>query len=152
MSSIYVELKRHIGTKIVDAAPMSKHEFYPAHRSDELDEPGYLVEYEDGYRSWSPAEAFEKAYRAYGQMTFGLAIEALKKGLRVARTGWNGKGMFLAYFSPVKENPAYADGMSIVEITHPLLPFIAMKTADDMWVPWLASQTDVLAEDWTVVL
>lgn len=84
-------------------------------------------------------------------MTFGIAIEALKKGKRVARAGWNGKGMWLGlvlgydYTHPDK-------GKAIV---HTLgcqkLPWIGMKTADNKFVPWLASQTDVLAEDWQIV-
>jgi len=84
--------------------------------------------------------------------SFGSALEELKNGNRVARTGWNGKGMYLTYFSPV------AHGMEMLNIwdcengtEKPLLPFIMMKTADDMYVPWLASQSDMLASDWLVV-
>ena len=66
------------------------------------DDEGYLVEYtdggkpndarHDGYISWSPKEQFDNAYRSTeGGMTFGLALEALKKGMSVARHGWNGK-------------------------------------------------------------
>ena len=73
-------------------------------------------------------------------MTFGLAIEATKKGLKVARAGWNGKGMFLFY---VDRPVAYwgCEGSN----------WIGMKTADNKAVPWLASQSDVLAEDWCIV-
>lgn len=85
-------------------------------------------------------------------MTFGLAIEAMKQGLKVARTGWNGKGMFL-YYVPENEYPAsteialaYYDGGMV-----PYGDYIAMKTADENVVPWLASQTDILAEDWVIV-
>lgn len=82
-----------------------------------------------------------------GNMNFGLALESLKSGAKVYREGWNGKGMFLRLIP--------AGGYSILSsITeghiHPLLPFIGMKTADNCFVPWLASQTDVLAEDWCV--
>lgn len=81
---------------------------------------------------------------------FGTAIVALKNKYKVAREGWNGKGMYLIYFSPV------ANGIEKLQVEglgtdHPLLPFILMKTVDGMLVPWLASQTDILAEDWTVV-
>ena len=85
--------------------------------------------------------------RAVTGMTFGLAIEALKKDQRVARAGWNGKGMWLEYIEP-----KYYDIFSFTEANnYPLLPFIAMKTADNKFVPWVASQTDILAEDWKVV-
>ena len=87
-----------------------------------------------------------------GRMSFGEALIALKKGKRVARSGWNGKGMYLVYFSPVTH------GLEMLTVydkeegtTLPLLPFILMKTADNMYVPWLASQTDVLAEDYEIV-
>ena len=58
-------------------------------------------------------------------MNFGLALEALKQGQAIDRKGWNGRGMFLYYGA-----------------------YIAMKTAQGNVVPWLASQTDVLADDW----
>jgi hypothetical protein len=74
----------------------------------------------------------------YTILNFGQAIEALKKGQKVARKGWNGKGMWL-----MLQVPDTHSKMS--------LPYIYMKTADDHLVPWLASQTDVLAEDWEVV-
>lgn len=86
-------------------------------------------------------------------LSFGQALDYLKKEKkRVARKGWNGKGMYLVYFSPV----AHRMDMLALEGGReneclPLLPFILMKTADNMWVPWLASQTDILAEDWELV-
>lgn len=75
-------------------------------------------------------------------MNFSMALEALKEGERVARSGWNGKGMFLF----IVKNWTYTDGR---QDNYPNLPFIAMKTAGNEVVPWLASQTDILAEDWT---
>lgn len=86
-------------------------------------------------------------------MDFGDALGALKQGKRVAREGWNGKGMFL-FLVPgstfeVNRPPLlgiYPEGTRINYHAH-----IDMKTAQDTVVPWLASQTDVLAEDWVVV-
>lgn len=71
-------------------------------------------------------------------MNFGAALEALKAKEKVSRSGWNGKGMWLALQVP--------DANSKMS-----LPYIYMKTADDKLVPWLASQTDVLSDDWGVV-
>lgn len=71
-------------------------------------------------------------------MNFGDALTALKAGLRVARHGWNGKGMWLELQRP--------DAHSKMT-----LPYIFMKTADNNQVPWLASQTDMLGEDWGIV-
>ena len=79
-------------------------------------------------------------------MDFGEAIKALKEGKRVARTGWNGKGMFLLYVPSEKWGIIDKIGLGIPKSN--LLSWIGMKTADGKFVPWLASQTDMLAEDW----
>jgi len=83
-------------------------------------------------------------------MDFSTALLALKAGKRVARAGWNGKGMFI-FLVPgsvfqVSRPPLlgiYPEGTTVRYHAH-----IDMKTADGMVVPWLASQTDMLAEDW----
>ena len=85
-------------------------------------------------------------------MNFGDALAALKRGERVARHGWNGKGMFL-FLVPgsqfqVNRPPLlgiYPEGTTINYHAH-----IHRKTAQDTVVPWLASQTDVRAEDWAI--
>ena len=86
-------------------------------------------------------------------MDFGAALQALKNGQKVAREGWNGKGMFLFLVpgSVFKVNRApllgiYPEG---TEITY--RPHIDMKTVDGEIVPWVASQTDLLADDWCIV-
>jgi len=70
-----------------------------------------------------------------GEFDFGIAIDALRGGRRVSRKGWNGKGMWLALQTP--------DDMSKMS-----LPYIFMRTAQGDQVPWVASQTDILARDW----
>ena len=89
------------------------------------------------------------------RLGFGDAVAALKEGLRVARAGWNGKGMFL-YYVPENKYPASRNehGTMIGVFKDDMVPYgayIAMKTAQNNVVPWLASQTDVLAEDWQIV-
>lgn len=86
-------------------------------------------------------------------MNFGDALQALKNGQKVAREGWNGKGMFLFLVpgSVFKVNRApllgiYPEG---TEINY--CPHVDMKTADGKVVPWLCSQTDLLADDWGIV-
>ena len=79
-------------------------------------------------------------------LNFGLAVEAVKKGFKIARQGWNGKGMWLML---VKTPPTAA--MHVDGDCYGFLPYIQMKTVDDKMVPWLASQTDILAEDWQIV-
>ena len=84
-------------------------------------------------------------------MNFGEALELIKRGFKVAREGWNGKNMYLMYalngdFTSVSRNPSET-GRRIL-----LQPFIVMRTANNKFVPWLASQTDMLADDWVVVV
>lgn len=85
-------------------------------------------------------------------MDFGKAIEALKNGKKVARAGWNGKGMFLYYVPANKYKSCTAIGYSIADSDGNVEydAYIAMKTAQGNVVPWLASQTDALAEDWHI--
>lgn len=79
-------------------------------------------------------------------MNFGEAIEELKNGRRVAREGWNGKGMWLVLIKP--GNAMHTSPAGKFEMQS----CIGMKTAQDTMQPgWLASQADVLAEDWTIV-
>jgi len=87
-------------------------------------------------------------------MNFGQALIKLKNGDKVSRDGWNGKGMFL-FLVPgskfvVNRPPLLGIYPEGTEVTY--CPHIDMKTADGSIVPWLASQTDVLAEDWGLVL
>lgn len=85
-------------------------------------------------------------------MSFGVAIQALKDGNRVARPGWNGKGMWLSLAGVVSPWCASIEGIrQMPENWQGYSPFIAMYTADGMLVPWLASQTDMLADDWQLV-
>lgn len=79
-------------------------------------------------------------------MTFGQAIEAMKQGKKVARRGWNGKGMWLYLASQI--SGAELGIVGNVEVS----PCIVMKTAKGDFQPgWLASQPDMLSEDWTIV-
>jgi hypothetical protein len=96
------------------------------------------------------------------QMGFGGAVVALKQGLRVARAGWNGKGMFIYLkegSSPVlSPSVASIDGISsrLFNLgdtgSTTRLPCLCMKVASGNQLEgWLASQSDMLADDWTIV-
>jgi hypothetical protein len=101
------------------------------------------------------------------KLNFGQAIEAIKKGEKVCREGWNGKGMylFLNQGNPVNGHlhSAHPDSETDGNTIHQsgqILEFIVMKTAGDskLWgvgysdyVPWLASQTDILSNDWMII-
>ena len=143
-------MERYIGTKIIEAEPMTSEEFNEAIRQlfySGNDKRGYKVKYEDGYISWSPKDVFEKAYRATTGMTFGLAIEAMRQGKKVARKGWNGKGIFVELqvpdeYSKMTQPYIYIDTLGL-HTNNPKAP--------KGRVPWLASQTDMLSDDWEVV-
>lgn len=85
--------------------------------------------------------------------TFSWALAALKGGSKLARTGWNGKGMFLFLVngSTFQVNRAPLLGIYEEGTTIKYQPHIDMCTADGSVVPWLASQSDLLADDWEVV-
>lgn len=165
----------HIGTKIVLLTPMSRLEYnqyrgwhLPA--DEDGSDEGYLVEYTDGgkpndprhagYISWSPKAQADAAYRPASGMPFGLAVEAMKQGKRVARAGWNGNGMWVAYtpgsqFAPEFAKAGHAAAHRAAEAPDQnvnLLPHIDMRAADgSMVIGWLASQTDMLADDWMIL-
>ena len=149
-----LEFAKYIGTKLIKAKPMTRGD-YNAYRgwtipkNENPDEEGYLVVYVDSndYVSWVPKYIFDREYRSCdGCMTFGGALELLKMGFKVARKGWNGKGMWLTTCGAGNYEVGREDACD-----YERLPWIGMKTADDKFVPWLASQTDMLANDWTVV-
>ncbi len=238
-------MKKYIGTKQIEAEPMLLGEFIKqTGRNPYVNDPkvhdnseeGYIVKYKDGYESWSPAEAFEEAYRCadtfldrlriehdelvekfdkcetfvksekfrevvkddypafllslqceimerYGEileqrmaiakgetsvttlprMSFGIAVEALKFGFAIRRSGWNGKGLFI-----VKQIPAHIEkniipkmqslpqsakdlilkGKAFIDYTSQCLIYNENTGRADSWVP---SISDVFAEDWEIV-
>lgn len=169
--------KVYFGTKQVIAVEMTR-QAYNDYRGWQLpadengDDEGYLVEYIDGgasnhpdhagYISWSPADVFDRAYQPFDAMSFGHAIAAMKDGHKVARAGWNGKGMWVALtpgseFSAEYAKPGHAakhraDEAGRTGETITLLPHFDMRAADgSMVIGWLASQTDMLADDWQIV-
>lgn len=89
-------------------------------------------------------------------MNFGEALESVKIGMKICRSGWNGKNMYVVLQKgypdgiPINKNTAKATGLSegIISV---FLPYLMMYTAQGEFVPWLASQTDILAEDWQIL-
>ena len=163
-------MQQFYGTKNIAAKPMTRLE-YNQFRKWELpsnengEDEGYLVEYLDGgkpnvegyagYVSWSPKEQFDAAYKADGALDFAGALVALKAGKKVSRSGWNGKGMWLVLVggtpdAKLREGTPYEKALKSNIVT--INPHIDMYTATGQMQPgWLASQTDMLAEDWGIV-
>lgn len=167
-------MERYLGTKLINAVPMTRKAYndlrgwqVPAEENPE--DEGYLVEYLDscsanvagykGYVSWSPKGVFERAYHKVKGMDFGQAIRMLKMGFKVSRAGWNGKGMWLILVPgqkavQLKEGTPYHAALGPVDTE--ILPHIDMWTINAegrraMLPGWLASQSDMLAEDWETV-
>ncbi len=89
-------------------------------------------------------------------MDFGKAIEALKAGKKVARQGWNGKNMWIVLMPALYLEAGVVNGRTSKHIGEGVAldsqPYIAMWTAAGQWQPgWLASQNDMLSEDWVIV-
>ncbi len=148
-------MKQYIGTKMIQAKPMNRGE-YNEYRGWEIPsnenptDEGYLVKYEDGYESWSPKEVFEKAYRESYGLTFGMALELLKKGEKVARLGWNGKNQYIQLASNISYKTA---DDQVINCEHDAIgnQAIAFVGTSGVQMGWLASQADMLAEDWCIV-
>jgi hypothetical protein len=159
-------MEQYIGSKIVQAEPawlvlekegeageivVQDHDLELTTAKTVLN--GYKVVYEDGYESWSPKEVFEAAYRRTDGMSFGLAIEAAKKGMRIARKGWNGKNQYVELGTDFQYTCAASDipgsvGVQHTDIGSKALVFVGTRGSQ---VGWLASQADMLADDWHIV-
>ena len=149
-------MKQYIGTKIIQAEPayrvdgevFVKENIVPCgvHTED-----GYKVVYPDGYESWSPKDVFEAAYRETSGMNFGLAIEAAKMGKKIARAGWNGKNQYVELghdFSYTAPGDIPVRPVQHLDIGSQALVFVGTRGRQ---VGWLASQADMLADDWMIV-
>lgn len=132
-------MQTYIGLKRVEAEP---------------ENDGYAVVYADGYRSWSPTNAFLDAYRPVDGAGFGIALEGIRRGEQWCRKGWNDAGMFIFLVpgSHFTVNRAPLLGIYPVGTEIDYRPHIDMKTAQGDVVPWVASQSDLLAEDWWVFI
>ena len=158
-------MKTYIGTKLIKAEPAYReidphdgkisivtHKDYPLgikHLSSKaLD--GYKVVYEDGYISWSPKDVFEKAYKPVDTMTFGIALELLKSGKKVARAGWNGKKQYIELATHVSYVNTTGE---CINVNHEQMgnKAIAFVGTSGVQLGWLASQADMLSEDWQVI-
>ena len=158
--------QKFVRMHICEANPMKYGEFckqYPeagrATRPMPEDEDGYVTYYPDGYVSWCPKKPWEEAGRPVDGMTFGMAIEMMKRGKKVARKGWNGKGMYLWLLPAAEIKKEWCRDERLIEVMANFgenvvqcLGSIRMLTADKkVLTGWLASQTDMLTEDWEVV-
>lgn len=164
----------YIGTKAVLAHLMTKEEYcdyreWQVPENEDPAEQGYFVEYMDGgkpnhpnhvgYVSWSPKDVFEQAYKANGHFSFSSALEALKAGRKVARSGWNGKDQYVVAQAQTTtteaskiwnpHNKAHAEKIGgQIDVA----PYCTLKTAQDtLAMGWVPSTGDLFAEDWLIL-
>lgn len=129
-------MQTYLGVKLIKAEPLNLGDYnikrgwtIPANEDPATE--GYFLEYEDGYVSWSPKKIFEEAYRRIDGLTFGLALEALKKGLVVTRSKWNKQ---VTVFMGTEKDYLY------------------MKSGEDIIsTGWMPMRIDMMAEDWQIV-
>lgn len=163
------QMERYISTKIVFACPvpMTRDEaekhlgriIRTGKPTEHDDDEGRLVEYEDGYQSWSPLDAFEGAYRRADGMTWSLAFEAAKKGKKVAYSDWNGKGVWVAYNAGKEGLPAASfwneharkhaeDNGGTADVA----PYLLMKMSNGkVMIGWSPSQVEMSSDKWYIV-
>ena len=157
-------MQKYIGTKVINAVSMTRKAYndfrgWTVPADENPADEGFLIEViggfkntvqYNGYVQWLPTESFNFEYRPSDNLTFGLALEALKKGSKLARKGWNGKGLLLELAQPTEDSLMT---LPYIYMAYPSSP--ASDTAPsnhiNARVPWLASQTDVLADDWVIV-
>lgn len=140
-------MEKYIGTKIIEAEEFPAWKDAGGHKTGD---PGYRVRYQDGYESWSPKSVFESAYRHTNGMSFGLAIEAAKMGKKIQRAGWNGKGQYVELATCISYKNADGD---MVNVNHDAIgnAALAFVGTSGVQLGWLASQADMLADDWRIV-
>lgn len=130
-------MEKYIGVKIIHAKPMTRGAYnifkgWNIPPDENPADEGYQVKYSDDYISWSPRGEFEKSYRKTDGLTFGLAVEALKKGFKVSRKSWGG------YWKIEK----------LDILSEPTIVAYCKDGSIQAATPY---QCDILAEDWMII-
>ncbi len=145
---------KYIRMHQVEAEPMTRGDYNKSRGWEIPDnenpaDEGYIVRYPDGYVSWCPKAQFEAAARPCGGMPFGMAIEAMMRGKKVTRKGWNGEGQFVDLRTV---EVGYSEESTIRQSLAFVFHFKNRHTGETgIQVGWLASQGDMKAEDWEIV-
>lgn len=151
-------MKTYIGTKILNAKPMTRGDYntmrgWTLPDNENGADEGYLTDNGAGHLQWQPKDVFEDAFAPFEALDFGMAIAALKLGMKVARAGWNGGGQFV-YLVPANSYPAQtgiAKAYFGADAMVPYRAYLALKTAQGDVATWAPSCSDALAEDWQII-
>ena len=160
-------MKKYVRLNVVDAMPMTRGEYnrfrgWTIPADENPNDEGYIIYYRKGkpdqYISWCPKQQYDEVSREVEGLSFGMAIEAMKQGCKVARKGWNGKGMYIWLMpgSTIKDCKSITDPhLKEIDAAEGEIRFLCslrMRTATgDVLTGWLASQTDMLSDDWMIV-
>ena len=147
-------METFISQKEVIRVPMTRQQYndyrgWKLPEDEDGEDEGYLIEYLDGsqsnheahqgYISWTPKDVSDRnCISTSGPFDVGMALKHLQNGNQVSRQGWNGPGQYIS-----RNDPHDHSRMS--------LPYLYIATVTGDKVPWLASQTDLLAKDWFLV-
>lgn len=136
-------MQTYIGTNIVDAVPVRG-------EVGTVKVDGYKVIHPNGREDFFSKAIFEEEYHPSIGMNFGLAIEAVKKGKKCRRAGWNGKNQHIELATRISYMTA---GGVYMNVEHEAIgnKAIAFVGTSGVQMGWLASQADMLAEDWEIV-
>ena len=155
--------RHYIGTKLVIAQALCLGAYnqlrgWTMPEGEDPNAPGYLVEYTDGgkpnhpdhagYISWSPADVFEKSYKATDGMPFGLALELVKAGKTIRRKGWNGAGQFVYMVTGDKLASALGYGFGEYLNEPTFSPMLVLRNTQNRLNSWVPSTGDLFANDW----
>ena len=155
-------MSKYIRMQQVEANPMNRGDYnilrgWTVPANENPADEGYVVHYQDGYVSWCQKAQFEAAVRPCSGMTFGMALEAMKRGAKVCREGWElGSYIWIMPASTVKGCKNISDpNLASIDREEGEIRFldsIRVRTPKgDVLTGWLASQTELLAEDWQIV-
>lgn len=114
-------MNKYIGIRFVEAEPAPRAGY-----------EGFFVRYPDGFSSWMPTHSFEDEFHPCRDLPFGFALEALKLGLTVRRSGWRAMNQYLV--------ASIQGGRQVISV----------QMGDHSSTPWVPTQEDMLANDWCI--
>lgn len=149
-------MKTYISATLVKAKPMNRGEYdnYRGWDIPENENPadeGYFIKYNDGYETWLAKKQFEEMYKECTFLSFSEALVLLRRGFKVARKGWNGKKQYIQLATCISYKST--DGI-IINCDHDTIgnASIAFVGTSGVQIGWLASQADMLSDDWVIVI
>lgn len=143
----------YVGTRKVTAMDITLGEYnqrrgWDIPANEDPEEQGYIITLENGDTTYQRKDAFDETYKVNGALSYSSALEYLKKGYIIARSGWNGKNMFVGMLTQTTDVILDINGARhLFGASKNMVLFNLQKGSYD---PWVASSSDTLAEDWFI--